>query len=93
MQNVALVTMHMQSGQWNLKFSFLLNERRIENRRLLTCVRVTVDDDGVLDELRLGVLWSVLWKMCFLIESPIERQAEADLSRLRSDSGVPAGEL
>jgi hypothetical protein len=51
----------------------------------------TDEDDGVLWESRLGVLWRALWKMCFLMESPMERQADDDLSRWRNCSGVPEG--
>ena len=56
-------------------------------------VRVILDDDdGVLVE-HLGVLLSVLWNMCFLMESPIERHVETDLSRLTYANGVPAKQI
>lgn len=80
------------------KFSRVLRARmRIDIRLVLTWkvrgVRATFadDDDGVLVESRLGVLWSVLWKMCFLMESPMERHADDDLSRLTNRNGVPEG--
>ena len=69
------------------------NNDRDEN--VLTCtdgVRVIFDDDGVLVE-HLGVLLSVLWNMCFFMESPIERHVETDLSRLTYCNGVPVKQI
>lgn len=54
-------------------------------------VRGTFEDDGVLVASRFGVLCSVLWKMCFLMESPIERHA--DLSRFTNCNGVPVDKV
>lgn len=62
----------------------------MQNNDLLTWtegVFVIFDDDGVLVVEHFGVLLCVLWNMCFLIESPIERHV--DLSLLRYCKGVP----
>lgn len=43
---------------------------------------------------RFGVLFiKLLWKICFLIESPIERHEEGFLSRLKNCNGVPVDNM